>query len=87
MDFIGSRKKVNLTVEEICAGEDLVDLAISFSIDYKLSEDPVFEAATVHLDGGRASSLEFAKMLLSMLYRIGAIGIKISENDRYQWSH
>jgi hypothetical protein len=47
--------------------------------------DPLYEAAKARCDSG--PSFAFAKMIVSTLYRVGAIGVKLQAGARYQFSH
>lgn len=87
LDFIGNRRKVILNVHELSSSDDVDELATLIYTDYKSSLDPILDAAKRQFEVESATRLDFVREILAMLYRIGAVGLKVEEHVGYQYSH
>jgi hypothetical protein len=85
MNLLASKKKSLLTLSELCPTTELDDLALSVYSEGKSGFDPFFDAAKSHCEDGPSNAL--AKLTVSILYRVGAVGIKLQTGVRYQFSH
>lgn len=85
LSFIGSKKKISMSIEEMC-DTAFDELAYSIATSKKVDHDPIFDLAEIHAEG-RHSFSEFSSEVAAMLYRVGAVGIKVSRSDRFVYSH
>jgi hypothetical protein len=85
MNLLASKKKSLLTLSELCSGPDIDDLALAIYSDIRMGFDPLYDLAKAHCDDGPSSAI--AKLIVSILYRVGAIGVKLQAGARYQYSH
>lgn len=67
---------------------DLDNCALEISVNEKASHDPVIRAArTLYEHPSANARSNFVKVLAAMLYRVGAIGLKLSKTDSTLYSH
>lgn len=85
LDHLGSKKKSRLTMSELFAGADADDLAMAIYTEAKVGFDPLFETCKAHCDKGGSVGLE--KQVVSILYRVGAVGVKLHTAERFLYSH
>lgn len=65
----------------------LEDLFLKICSDSKRVDDPIYMAAQIALDkNDERARQEFAQSVLSVLYRIGAVGLKMNAQDPYWYS-
>jgi len=84
MNLLASKKKSLLTMSELCGSSEVDDLAMAIYTENRIGFDPLYEISKAHCNG---SSNSTAKMIVSILYRVGAIGVKLQAGVRYQFSH
>lgn len=87
LDFLGLKKKNTTSVAELCLGHDAEELALAIYSEKKIGFDPLYEIAKNYYDAESRSPEELVKAVAGILYRIGAIGIKLQHGDRYLYSH
>jgi len=85
MNLLASKKKSLLTVCELCSASDIDELALAIYTDKQIGFDPLYDLAKIHCDDGPSNAI--AKLIVSILYRVGAIGVKLQAGARYQYSH
>jgi hypothetical protein len=85
ISFLSGKRKAVLTFEEFCPTKDMDEMALAIYSDGRVAFDPLFETAKTHYEDG--PSTVFAKTILSILYRVGAIGVKIQTSAPYQFAH
>jgi hypothetical protein len=85
MNILESKKKSLLTIGELCGSSDIDELAMAIYSADRVGFDPLHEIAKAHCDNGPSNAL--AKMIVSILYRVGAVGVKLQAGTRYQFSH
>jgi hypothetical protein len=85
ISFLSGKRKTILTFEEFCPTKDMDEMALAIYSEGRVAFDPLFEMAEAHCDDG--PSTVFAKTILSILYRVGAIGVKIQTSAPYQYAH
>lgn len=70
---------------------DLVDKVDDFCTavwaSQKISYDPVWDLCQAYADGRKKQALDVLAELTAILYRTGAIGVKISSQDRFVYAH
>ena len=85
LNLLGSKQRERLLLSELCTNKDMEDLALTVYSAEKIAHDPLYEIATVYYDERPTNLL--AKTVVSILYRIGAIGVKLQAGTPYQYSH
>ncbi len=85
LDFIRSFRSPTVTFEQMCAVENLQEVCLGISSDGACNSDPLYELANCALSGKRI--VEFVYSIISVLYRVGAIGIKKGPQERFHWSN
>jgi hypothetical protein len=85
LTYVGSKGKVSLSFEELCTKEKLDELAYSISSEKRIDYDPIYQSARGVFDGKAPS--DFMKDVIAILYRVGAIGVKLEQSERFLWSH
>ena len=63
------------------------DLALSIYAENKIGRDPLYEIAKNYYDAETRSSEEIVREVVGILYRVGAIGTKLRNSDRFLYSH
>ncbi len=87
LDYIGRKQKPIIALTELIEGKDADDLALAIFSDEKLALDPLHAAATSHCDLAKESPVEFLTEMIGVLYRVGAVGVKLRNGNRYLYSH
>jgi hypothetical protein len=86
LDFIGSKKKTVTMLPDLCTGTEPDDLALSIYSEGKIAFDPLYDLAEKYCDSDNRSD-EFIKSVVSILYRVGAVGVKLQNSERFLYSH
>jgi hypothetical protein len=87
LDFLGSRQKTIIMLTELCSGSEADDLALSIYAENKIGRDPLYEVAKNYYDAETRSSEEIVREIVAILYRVGAIGAKLRNGERFLYSH
>ena len=89
LNFVAFKKEAACGYSDLCNKERLDELALSICSDGKIDYDPVYTAAQAYFDSDRSEiyQLDFVKEVVGILYRVGAIGIKLQTNERILYSH
>lgn len=85
LNFLANRKG-SLPFREIADDDNLESLAYSIGVEERKSLDPLYPIAIEMLDKV-VSKLNFARQVISILYRVGAIGIKLRPDERVSFAH
>ncbi len=85
LDVIGSKGKSLFPMSELCPGAEGENLALEFYGNPKIDFDPIYEAAKAYCDG--ANPTIFVKTIVSILYRVGALGVKLKAGERFTFAH
>jgi hypothetical protein len=85
VSFLSARRKALLSFEAFCPSKEMDDMALAIYSEGQLAYDPLYEIAKAHCDD--APSTDFARTIVSMLYRVGAIGVKVQTSAPYQFAH
>jgi hypothetical protein len=83
-NFLGSKRRPLLPFEDFCPSKEMDEMALSICSEAKRAFDPLHDAAEAHCD---SPSLAFAKTIVSILYRVGAIGVKVETSAPHQYSY
>ncbi len=74
-----------MSIGEMC-DSSFDDLALAIATDGKVDFDPLFELAERHVTA-KEPCTDFASETVAMLYRVGAIGVKLSAADQFIYAH
>jgi hypothetical protein len=85
LDHLSKKKKSRLTLEEFCSDSEADDLALAIYSEEKRGFDPLYDIARHHCDDGQRG--EIVKSVVGVLYRVGAIGVKLNTAERINYSH
>ena len=86
IDFAAAAKSVIVEVSTLAQTPLTDDLALLVMEDSRVAFDPIFDHSNSYTDG-RIDSLRLVQEILAILYRVGAIGIKLEISERYLYSH
>jgi hypothetical protein len=83
-----SNRRGRFKSAEIATKEFLDDFVLEVDQTISSENDPIKIAVTQYMkDGSIGSILRAARVLISQLYRIGAVGLKTSASERYIYSY
>jgi hypothetical protein len=86
LNFVASFKKALIDVEELLDKDRVDSLAYDIGSESKVDHDPLYAIAREHLEKG-AEPIRFVGHVISALYRVNAIGVKLQPSDKYLYSH
>jgi len=84
LTFLGNRKS-SMPITDMM-DEKLETLAYTIGVEDKAAFDPLYGPAMSLVDK-RCGRLDFAREVASILYRVGAIGVKLRPDERVSFSH
>ena len=84
---MAAKSKPNIDLSELCDKAFADELALSICSDGKVDFDPIFEEAQSYIGSENQDPLEFVRIVVAVLYRIGAIGVKLRNSDKILYSH
>lgn len=84
-DFMSSRRG-SFGFQELINDGQLDELAMAIGGEEEIEFDPVYEPAAKAFDEG-GGRLQFAQRVVEILYRVGAVGIKLQPQERFWFSH
>jgi hypothetical protein len=87
LDFLGSRQKPIISLTEFCESKEADDLALSIYSEAKIDHDPLYEVAKVYYEQESRTSDEMLRQITGILYRVGAVGVKLRNGNRFLYSH
>lgn len=87
LDFIGKKQKPVIGLSEFVDGNELDELALAIDSDASLSEDPLHVAAKNYCASSKPDHYDLLRVLVGTLYRVGAVGVKLRNGNRYLYSH
>jgi hypothetical protein len=85
LDFVSSSKNDSFPIGTLVDGDATDKLALEVAGDGKIDFDPMHAFAANYIDND-GNSLAFVKEILAILYRVGAIGIKLRPTERMSYS-
>lgn len=81
-------KNERFTIHDITARDFIEDFILSVDQDISDIRDPIVKLCKQYMrDSSPNVVLQIARMIISELYRIGAIGVKLSAAERYVYSY
>lgn len=84
LDYLGQNQKPIIALTEF---NDADELALNIASDDRFVLDPLYTVAKDHVEQSRSPAGPFLKELVGMLYRVGAVGVKLRNGNRYLYSH
>jgi hypothetical protein len=87
IDFVGTRQKAIITFEELCSQKEADDVALAIYSEKKIDFDPLYEVASAHYEKDTRAADDLIKAIIGVLYRVGAIGVKLKNGNRLMYSH
>jgi hypothetical protein len=82
-----SGKKERFTLNDVTSREFIDEFILQVNQEVDAGHDPIVSSVKAYMkDGSPAHVLSTARLLLSELYRIGAIGLKVAATERYIYS-
>jgi hypothetical protein len=87
IDFVGNRQKAIITFEELCSQQEADDIALAICSEKKIDYDPLYEVASAHYEKDSRAAEDLIKSIVGILYRVGAIGVKLKNGNRFMYSH
>jgi hypothetical protein len=85
LDYLKSFRVPNIDFARFCLREGIEELALPLTED-RVDLDPLHGLAN-DLFSGNMNSDDFAREVICVLYRVGAIGLKPNPRDRFYYSH
>ncbi|MCF6114146.1 P-loop ATPase, Sll1717 family [Mesorhizobium muleiense] len=87
LDFIAETRKEAFQIGDMTAGSRLEQLGLNVASEPKIDFDPTHAAATAFCESPAENAFLFAKGVAAILYRVGAVGLKLDPGDRFRYSH
>lgn len=87
LDFVGAKQKPIITLTEMCTGGEADDLALALYSEQKIDFDPLYDVAKTYYEQETQKSDELIKAIVGILYRVGAVGVKLRNGNRFLYSH
>lgn len=88
LDYVSKPKKIVVDMDELCSREHIDELTLSVCASGKIDRDPIFELCRGYVvDNKFEQPIDVAKAAIAILYRVGAVGVKIQAGDKFLYSH
>ena len=87
LSFAAGKRRSSAPIRELCEDGALDDLALNICSSEKVDFDPVYDAAQEYCNAPSASPTQLLKVVIPVLYRSGAVGVKLYTGDRFLYSH
>jgi len=87
IDLIAANKRTYIDVSAVCSRPEVEDLALAVYSSGKQDFDPLFDVARNYVEAKQQNPLQMICFVLGILYRVGAVGLKLRAGDRYNYSH
>jgi hypothetical protein len=83
-----SARQESFTVDELMADQKVDELAFEIAADANVVRDPLFPFASDGTDNHKqGAKIRFVQHVVSVLYRVGAVGVKLRPDERFIYSH
>ena len=87
LEFFASKKSTSVSFSQLLSGEGLADLALSIATAGKIQFDPIYDSSNLYAERGHREQFNFLQQIVATAYRTGAIGVKLTRNERFLYSH
>lgn len=85
LDLVTSKRKSGVDVVEIVDRVD--DFCLNCLSKHKIAFDPVHDLCQSYVDASKSTAFQVLCEILAILYRTGAIGLKLTPQDRFVFAH
>jgi hypothetical protein len=85
LEYLKSLQTPIIAFDDLCRPSDVDELALPLT-ENRVDLDPLYMHAT-RLFAREIGPDEFMREVISILYRVGAVGVKPSPGDGYYYSH
>src|SRR5579871_4103049 len=86
LSFLATKGKSLIEFSELDDKDKAEELAYEICSKQQKDYDPIYESAAATFDG-KTGSTKFLKDVISILYRVGAIGVKLRPGGAFMYSH
>ncbi|MFT4131756.1 P-loop ATPase, Sll1717 family [Labrys sp. (in: a-proteobacteria)] len=86
LGFVAGVGKTTFDLSDLILNDRVEALALEIATSNKIDFDPVHAFATLQVEGNRSLD-QFVKYIVSILYRVGAIGVKLDPSEKTSYSH
>lgn len=87
LEFISASKRESFNIAEILDESKIDNLVVDLIGKDQSQFDPLIKHALRYYETGRRNPIELMREMLSILYRVGAIGLKVRTSGRFSYSH
>ncbi|QBM74383.1 DNA repair ATPase [Sphingomonas sp. AAP5] len=85
LNFVTSRNKHSIELIELIDRVD--DFCLSICSSAIQGKDPIHTLCSAYIEGKERDKIRIAQESLAVLYRTGAIGLKLTAQDRFNYAH
>lgn len=86
LDFLTKMRRAVISLEELSEKEHIEDLALKIGMEKQIDFDPLHPVALAAIESP-ADVPMFVRTIVEILYRVAAVGLKLSPTQRYIYSH
>ncbi|RTE93397.1 DNA repair ATPase [Bradyrhizobium sp. LVM 105] len=86
LDHLTKMRRTVISLEELSEREQIEDLALKIGTEKQIDFDPLHPLAVAAIESPNNIST-FVRTIVEILYRVAAVGIKLSPTQRYSYSH
>jgi hypothetical protein len=79
--------KQPVTLDSLSKADELQDLVQEILLDENNKRDPFYAFAEAYLSSGENSEFNLVRRMVRILYRIGAVGVRRTLEDRIRYAH
>ena len=87
LEYIASVKKTSISFLELCDRDAVESLAYSICTEARIDFDPLYPIGNRVFNERGSHHERFMKEVVSVLYRVGAVGVKLKSGERNVYSH
>ena len=87
LDYIGKYQKPAITIDELQFPDHLQELTFQICSEKKIGHDPIYDNAKSYFDDNSINSRVIVNQIIEIVYRIGAVGVKMKNGDSFIYSH
>ena len=87
LNLIASLGKETIEFAELRDSDKALDLAFAIGAEPRVAFDPLHASAEAAAAKGVPERVEFAREIICLLYRVGAVGVKLQAGSKYLFAH